>query len=343
MEKRVLIARWLGSDNNPIPIYDEASVSSARQRVREAGATIGASAVLVESVALIASELTHNQLAHARQGYFGVKVVERDGIKGIEVVAADLGPGFAKAVLADAGGIRTAGSLGAGLQGVYRIADEVEIDTRNAEGVCVIARKFESSAAPVSEIAIAGSPYPGEVISGDDSVYIRTNSGFVAAVCDGLGHGPEARQASNRAVELVIDNPHLRLEDLLNGVHMGLADTRGCVMGIVRYTQATHMLQCVLAGDVRAHLYHFRDTHFFTATPLTLGAADISKRRIRVEELSVPGGSIFAMFTDGLETRTSLKDQLDVLRRPAIAIAQHLIETHSRETDDSLVFVARLS
>ena len=36
MEKRVLISRWLGSYSEPIPIYDEASVSSARQRVRDA-------------------------------------------------------------------------------------------------------------------------------------------------------------------------------------------------------------------------------------------------------------------------------------------------------------------
>ena len=43
MEKRVLIARWLGSEAQAIPIYDEASVSSARHRVREAGQRAGLS------------------------------------------------------------------------------------------------------------------------------------------------------------------------------------------------------------------------------------------------------------------------------------------------------------
>ena len=83
MEKRVLIARWLGSDTQPIPIYDEASVSSARQRVREAGHRLNLGKEFVESVTLIASELTHNQLFHARQGYFAVKPVERQGVKGL--------------------------------------------------------------------------------------------------------------------------------------------------------------------------------------------------------------------------------------------------------------------
>jgi anti-sigma regulatory factor (Ser/Thr protein kinase) len=341
MEKRVLIGRWLGSDRNPIPIYDEASVSSARQRVREAGATIGASTVLVESVALIASELTHNQLAHAKQGYLGVKVVERQGIKGIEVVAADLGPGLGKPILVSAGGIRAAGSLGAGLEGVFSLADEVEVDARRAEGVCVIARKFEAPTALCSEIAIAGKPYPGEVISGDDSVYLLTGSGFLAAVCDGLGHGPEAREASNRAMELLMQNANLSLDELLLAVNSGLSDTRGCVLGVVRFTEENRKIQCVLVGDVRAQLYYFKDAHFFTSTPLIVGDSDIPRRRIRVEEIEVPQGGILAMFTDGLETKTSLRGQLDILRRPAIVIAQHLLETHSRGTDDSLVLVAR--
>src|SRR5947209_20021825 len=94
MEKRVLIARWLGSETQPIPIYDEASVSSARQRVREIGQRLNLSKEVVETSALIASELAHNQLSHAKQGYFAAKAVERQGAKGIEVVAAELGPGI---------------------------------------------------------------------------------------------------------------------------------------------------------------------------------------------------------------------------------------------------------
>jgi hypothetical protein len=47
------------------------------------------------------------------------------------------------------------------------------------------------------------------------------------------------------------------------------------------------------------------------------------------------------MFTDGLKSATNLKGQLDVLRQPPIAIAQHLLEKHARPDDDALVLVAR--
>src|SRR5512145_3510166 len=164
MEKRFLISRWLGPDTQPIPIYDEASVSSARQRVRETGQRLQLNKETIENAALIASELTHNQLAHARQGYFAVKPVERQGLKGLEIVAADLGPGIEKPASAIEDGVSTSSaSLGAGLGAVRRMADEIEFDNRISEGLCVTARKFEAKAEGLCcEVAIMGKPFPGE-------------------------------------------------------------------------------------------------------------------------------------------------------------------------------------
>jgi len=339
MEKRLLIHRWLGPDPQSIPIYDEASVSSARQRVRDAGLTFNASKILIESVALIATELTHNQLSHAKQGYFAVRPIERGTVKGLEVIAADLGTGIERPVLT--GAAHTTGSLGAGLESVFRLADDVEVDTRRAEGLCVIARKFESLMEPSYEVAIAGTPYPGEVISGDDAVYLRSDSGFLAAVSDGLGHGPEAREASSKAVAVTAENSHLGLREIVDVLNSELTGTRGCVLAIVRYNSDDRLLQCLSAGDVRAQLYHSRDAHFFTPTPFVVGDRKLPARRPRIEEMPVAPGSVLTMFTDGLESRTSIKGQLDLLRRPSLVIAQHLLENHSRGTDDALVFVAR--
>jgi anti-sigma regulatory factor (Ser/Thr protein kinase) len=340
MEKRFLIARWLKPDTQSIPIYDEASVSSARQRVREAGQLIQADRQLVESMALIASELTHNQLAHSKQGYFAVRPVERGTAKGIEILAADLGPGIGKPVLA--GQAPVEGSLGAGLESVFRFADEVEMDSRREEGLCIVARKFGDSGSPEPfQTAVVGEPYPGELISGDDAVCLRSENGFLAAVCDGLGHGPEAREASSRAVDSIVRNRHLDLREIVLQVNSEISGSRGCALSIARFDSRTATLQCLSAGDVRSQLYYIRDAQFFAATPMIIGVGELHARRLRIEEATVAPGSVFAMFTDGLETRTSLKGQLDILRRPAVVIAQHLIASHSRRTDDSLVFVAR--
>jgi anti-sigma regulatory factor (Ser/Thr protein kinase) len=342
MEKRVLVQRWLGSHVKPLPIYDEASVSSARQRVRDIGEGFNLSKELIERVALIASELAHNHLAHARLGYFAVKPVERRGVKGLEVIAADIGPGIGRPAHAFESASLTGDSLGSGLGAVWRIADEVEFDNRLAEGACVIARKFETRATPLCcEVAIMGKPFPGEAISGDDAVFFQSESEFLAAVSDGLGHGPEARQASTRAIEAVARNRRLDLHRLAITLNSELADTRGCAMSIVRFNKEDRVLESVCFGDVHSHLYRLREAHFFASIPFILGDGDLPQPRIRIETATAETGSVLVMFTDGLKSRTTLKGQLDILRQPAVAIAQYLVENHSRVDDDALVLVAR--
>ena len=342
MEKRVLITRWLGSGTQPIPIYDEASVSSARQRVREAGDRLNLTKNVIEKVALMASELTHNQLSHARQGYFAVRPVAREGVNGLEVIAVDIGPGIEKPSIAFKDQMSTTGSLGAGLGAVSRIADEIDIDNRISEGICVVARKFEAQASPLCcEFAIMGKPYPGEAISGDDGVLIRSKSGFLAAVSDGLGHGPEARQASNCAIDVLTQTNEIALDRLVPALNDSLANTRGCAMTIIRFDESSRTLECVGVGDVHSHLYRLRDAHFFASTPLILGEAKLTPPKIRIEKTTADPGAVLVMFTDGLKSRTSLKGELDTLRQPPISIAEHLLEKYSRPDDDALVLVGR--
>jgi len=342
MEKRFLVSRWLGSNTQPIPIYDEASVSTARQRVRDVGQECGASRQLIESVALLASELTHNQLAHARQGYFAVRAIEQAGVIGLEVIAADMGPGLQAILFEPFRQASAANSLRAGLDGVFRIADEVDMDTRGGEGVCVIARKFEHASPPSWEVAIAGRPFPGEPISGDDGAWLHSQEWLHAAVADGLGHGPEAREASHLAMQTFAENAGRSLEELLRTLNAKLIGTRGCALSLVRFNSESRNVECISAGDVHVHLYTGRDAHFFTSTPLIVGDSEFSKRKIRVEHASASPGSVLVMFTDGLHSRTTLKGELDLLRRPAIAIAQQLVQNFSRPNDDAMVLVARL-
>jgi hypothetical protein len=286
--------------------------------------------------------LTHNHLAHARQGYFAANLVERRGVKGIEVIAADIGPGIGKPAQALENAIQTDKSLGAGLSAVARAADELEFDNRLGEGACVIARKFEARPRSLCcEVAIMGRPYPGEAISGDDAVFFQSESEFFAAMPDGLGHGPEAREASSRAVEVVAKNRGLDLHQQVSTLNQELGDTRGCAMSIVRFNKENRVLQSACFGDVYSHLYSLREAHFFASTPFILGEGNLPRPRIRIETATVETGSILVMFTDGLKSRTTLKGQLDVLRQPVVAIAQYLLENHSRPDDDALVLVAR--
>jgi negative regulator of sigma-B (phosphoserine phosphatase) len=179
------------------------------------------------------------------------------------------------------------------------------------------------------------------VISGDDSVFVLSESGFLGAVADGLGHGPEAREASNRAMDLIRQNQQTSLDQLTEIVNTGLAGTRGCALSLMRYREDDRSVEYASAGDVHAHLYHLREAHFFTPTSLILGAGPLKRQKIRIEKQGAQPGSVFVMFTDGLKSRTTLKGRLNILRKPPVAIAQHLLENDARPDDDALVFVAK--
>ena len=164
--------------------------------------------------------------------------------------------------------VSTQGSLGAGLGAVCRIADEVEFDNRISEGTCIVARKFATPPTePECEIAIMGRPYPGELISGDDAVVLKSTSGFVAAVSDGLGHGPEARAASNRAIEVLSQQPGVDLNQLMISLNGEVARTRGCVISITRFNRADASIEYVSAGDVSRPSVSLARRAFFHAHP----------------------------------------------------------------------------
>jgi serine/threonine protein phosphatase PrpC len=216
------------------------------------------------------------------------------------------------------------------------------LDSRIGEGACVVARKFVTASARSSEVAILGRPYPGEAISGDDGVFIQSAEGLLAAVCDGLGHGPEARRASNRAVECVCAHHDLPLKDIVEAVNREVTDTRGCVLSLARFQSPANEIECIALGDVNTQIYGPSETHFLVPVPMVLRGAEIPKRNLRSETVRLERETVLVMFTDGLSSKTSLKRQLAVLRQPPVAIAQHLMENDARATDDALVLVARL-
>ena len=342
MEKRLLIERWLKEFPTAISILDEASLSIVRERIRDVGKQTNLEKALVENVALLATELARNQLLHAKHGRVGIRLIERSGVLGLEVVAADRGSGIQEPSSALKGDISTAGTLGAGLASVRQLADEVDFDLRSNEGTCIRARKFARPIeSPCYEIALFGKPCPGEAISGDDAVLCRTEDGFTAALADGLGHGPLAREASARAVAVIQANPVPTIQERFQQVDQSLAGTRGVALGLARFDAVTKTVEYGGAGDVSSHLYRLKAAHYFASTPLMLGHAEKQRREVRVEEVAVDSGAVLAMFSDGLKTNATLKGELEILRQPAVAIAEYLVDTFGRNNDDALALVVR--
>lgn len=331
-----LLDRWLHGLGGT-PVVDQAAVSVVRQEIRRQGALAGLATAAIESLAAAASELAHNQLAHAVHGQIALRAIARGGVAGLEVIAADSGPGMADPATALRGEPRESGSLGVGLSAAYRLSDEMDLDVRPGEGTCVRVRRF---AAPVDrrEIGILARTCQGEPVCGDDAFALETAGGLLLAVADGLGHGPLARVASSAAMDLVAESPSLGPAALLTACGPALRGTRGAVATIGLLDRRE--LRIAGAGNITTAIYAPEGAQRMMGNAHILGSPG-RVPRFDEERFALDAHRTVILFSDGISSRADLSDERDTLRQHPIAVAQRLIERFGRPDDDVLVLVAR--
>ena len=335
-----LIDAWLRGTSDPLSMRDEASVSVAREAVRREGERLGLPVPVVASLATAASELGHNQLRHAHAGLIVVRAIERDGVPGLEVVAADQGEGITNPTQALRGAGSASGGLGVGLAGVRSLLDEVDFDIRLGEGTCIWARKFATPVRRRREVGILGRPHQDERVSGDAAGFIRLDGSLTLAVADGLGHGPAAREASMLAIRHVTELAERPLDEIHDACHTALARTRGAVMALARIAGGADEASIASVGNVAAYVCGPGTSHRFAGAQFALGVPG-PVRTIRLHRTPIVARDALVLYTDGLVGRASLDGELDLLREHPIVVAHAMLERFGRDDDDALVLVAR--
>jgi anti-sigma regulatory factor (Ser/Thr protein kinase) len=335
-----LIDAWLG-DAPAVAVVDEASVALVREEVRARARDVGMAATAMEALATAASELAHNQLRHAGGGRVAVRAVERGVVPGVEVVAADRGPGIADAAtaLSAAGKGAAGGGLGVGLAGAARLAHELDFDVRLGEGTLVIARTF---CAPVArnEVAIVGRALAGERESGDDAAFVRTARELVVAVADGLGHGSVARVPARTAVDAVRATPGRGPVEALAECDRALAGTRGAVMAIGIIDLTARAIRHAGSGNIGSALFGAGGERRFVTRAHVLGSMRRGGAPIQ-ETALLASGQVLAMWSDGVSSRVTLGSDPALLREPLVVVAERVLRDHARGTDDALVLLVR--
>jgi anti-sigma regulatory factor (Ser/Thr protein kinase) len=322
-----------------LPVDDLASVGLVRLHVRTLAASLGFDDEATEAAAIVASELGHNQLRHGRLGEIALRTLDRGGVAGIEIDAMDAGDGFSDPVNAFRGqrGPSEHG-LGIGLAGVRRLAAEVDVDTRAGEHARVVARAFAGAVPWRTEVAVVGRPYPGEHISGDDAVFVRTGNRVVVALADGLGHGQLARDASAAACAFVRANAERSALEIVDGADAALRATRGAALAVVVLDVDTDQVDVCIAGNVRVGLYAPGLAKRFPYVPRIVGSG--RGRRLRSEQHPRQGRAL-VMFSDGLPEGTDPSDDRPGTTGWPLPLAWRLVAEQGRDNDDVTVLALR--
>jgi negative regulator of sigma-B (phosphoserine phosphatase) len=180
----------------------------------------------------------------------------------------------------------------------------------------------------------------GEAASGDLHVVLERPRGSLIAVLDGIGHGPEAAEASRKAAQAVERHAESGAIALVRRCHEALISTRGVVMSLAIVDIVDDTLTWLGVGNVAGVLRRV-DPHATPRHEEMLARGGVVGMHLPVLQASVTAiaaGDVIALATDGV--RGGFADALSGREAPA-RVADRILREHSRGTDDALVLVAR--
>lgn len=255
-------------------LFNDGDLRVAVARTQRLDLLRGGSDIDRSMIATIVSELGSNILKYAGRGSTRLERLERrDGVD-IDIWAEDAGPGIADINLALQEHYSTGGTLGLGLSGVQRMADEFWIRSAAGTGTTVFARKRirgravrpkPSSGPPaLPPIVLAAPaslrwdanasvrPFPGHARSGDAALIIECDGGVLLAIIDATGHGPAAQRACEQAQELLQRQASRDLARLMNVLHTALLGDVGAAVGLLFIDPAASRFSYLGVGNTRA-------------------------------------------------------------------------------------------
>lgn len=177
----------------------------------------------------------------------------------------------------------------------------------------------------------------GQSTSGD--AYLIHDSGeglLIIAVIDGLGSGEDAARAAHCAAQIIGAHHDQPLATIIRQAHTALHNTRGAVIGMFRLDQLNCTARFIGVGNIGAYVYSRR-----SIKPISKNGI-LGFRLPTLLELPYmyDPGDVFILYSDGISGRFSQDTHIDV-RKPPQLVADHILTTYGKTTDDATVVLVK--
>lgn len=321
-----------------VPVTSGTDIAEARRIAAAAGEVLSMDQTEVGRLSVVVTELARNVLIHGRGGEVLISR-PRGEAPLVEVVALDSGPGMQNFEDCARDGFSTTGTPGTGLGAVRRMADEAAFLTAPGQGTIALSRVWRKGKPEHDQPAAWGGisvPVTGESVCGDAWAAKRQAGSTWAIVCDGLGHGPLAREAAVAAIDWFLNTAARSPAEMIAGIHGSLRSTRGASVAVAEYA-AGQVRYCGI-GNIGASLHQGTGVRHLVSHNGTAGHS-----ATRVQEFQYPAGhgSVLVMTSDGILSQWAVA--YDNLRAcdPVLSAAT-IYRDFQRKRDDSTVLTVKL-
>lgn len=286
------------------------------------------------ALSIVINELVTNILKHAERGELIATMDERS----IAVIALDRGPGISDISKALSDGFSSAGTAGNGLGAIRRLSSEFDIFSQRGKGTIVLS-KFNKDDLAGERFEFHGFSLPlrGESVSGD-GWDCKVDKNLKIVVCDGLGHGLLANEATRVAIATFDENKDLTPLEEINRLHLALRSTRGAAISVASVDEENKLLEYCGLGNIVGSIVHISGIKRLISYN---GTAGVQLRKIQSLPYPLEKNALVIFHSDGLSTHWNILEVPGLYIKHPLIIAGLLYRDHSRGTDDVTVVVGR--
>jgi anti-sigma regulatory factor (Ser/Thr protein kinase) len=320
-----------------IAISDDSQIGAARRAIAKLAVAAALDETRCGQAAIIATELATNLARYGRNGKLLVQLIATAAGPSVEMLAVDSGPGIADLHRCLQDGYSTGGTPGNGLGAVRRLSSEFDLFSRVDQGTVVLSRIGPMSSR--FEWGAVSSVMPGEEICGDSWQIIERDSELSMMLSDGLGHGPLAAEASQRADRAFLESPFNVPPATLENCHRALSGTRGAAVAAAVISASTRSMQYAGVGNIAGSLLSATSSRGMVSHS---GIVGVQMRKVQQFNFAWPPSGLLIMHSDGVQHRWNLESYPGLITRHPAIIAGVLHRDFVRGRDDATVAAVRI-
>lgn len=298
---------------------------------------------------IVVSELLSNVIKHAGGGEIFYKLSESENNSTVfEIYCIDSGPGNNNMGKMMKDGASSSNTLGHGLGAIDRLSNFFQIYSMAEWGTVAYAKILMDEAQkkvvqPRNEIHIDTLQVcmPGENVCGDGYQMKKVNDETQIFLGDGLGHGPNAHEAVQTAIQAFNQCTENEPTDILRYIHQKVKKTRGLVGSIAIYNHIKKEWKTCGVGNITTRFYEGLMSKKVMSHNGIIGLNIPAIMNTHV----LPNAEyqhIF-MYSDGIRNHWDLHQYPAILKCAPAIMAAAIFKDNARRNDDMTLLVGKVN
>lgn len=325
---------------------DRSYFAILKKEIHTLAISAGFSAHKVGEIDIIVAEMVTNLVKHAGGGQVLVKLVEENGLQGIEIISLDNGPGMMDVNRMVSDGVSTKNTLGHGLGAMKRLAHLFQIYSQKDWGTIILVRIFEQDPPhfkkkqPIETRAVV-LPKPGEKECGDGYSCVSNEGHVKLFLGDGLGHGADAAKAVESAIDAFQACEEIDPVETIRYINDKVRKTRGLVATVAIFNIEEKAWKVCGVGNIATK---FIGPNFYKAYMAYNGIVGLNvPRTLTAQTVPHERGQYIVMCSDGLKSRWDTLKYPAILRYDLSILSASLLKDFARYTDDMSVVSCKIN